>query len=48
MRGRVWRLEFWSLVVAMAAACGYLVLRNGKRPTPAHAETNPVTFPPLE
>jgi hypothetical protein len=48
MKRRVWRLGLSSVFVATAAVCGYLMLPDGKGPTPARAETNAVTFPPLE
>ena len=48
MKQRIWRLGLSSACVATAAVCGYLMLPDGKGPTPARAETNAVTFPPLE
>ena len=48
MKQRIWRLGLSSVSVATAAVCGYLMLPDGKGPTPARAETNAVTFPPLE
>jgi hypothetical protein len=48
MKGRVLRLGLSSVAVAVAAVCGFLVLPEGHGPTPAHAETNAVTFPPLD
>jgi hypothetical protein len=32
----------------VAAVCGLLLLPKGQGPTPVRAETNAVTFPPLE
>jgi hypothetical protein len=48
MKGRVLRLGLTSLAVVVAAVCGFLVLPEGHGPTRAHAETNAVTFPPLD
>ena len=48
MKQRIWRLGLSSVSVATAAVCGYLMLPDGRGPTPARAETNAVTFPPLE
>jgi hypothetical protein len=47
-RGRVWRLGLLSTAFVVTAVGGYLMLPDGKGPAPAHAETEAVTFPPLE
>ena len=46
MKSRVLRLGLST--VAVAAVCGFLALPEGEGPTPARAETNTVTFPPLD
>jgi hypothetical protein len=42
------RLGLSSVAMVVAAVCGFLVLPEGHGPTPAHADTNAVTFPPLD
>ncbi|WP_244627751.1 hypothetical protein [Microvirga tunisiensis] len=37
-----------STAFVVTAVGGYLMLPDGKGPAPAHAETEAVTFPPLE
>ena len=48
MKSGILRVGLSSLALAAAAVCALLVLPEGRGPTPAHAEANAVTFPPLE
>ncbi|MCM2404221.1 hypothetical protein NBH20_23875 [Rhizobium sp. S153] len=48
MKDRVWRFGLVSAVAALLAVCGYMVSADGTGPTPAFAEANAVTFPPLD
>jgi hypothetical protein len=48
MRKRIWRLGLWSAIFALPVVSGYLMLSEDRGLMSALAETNAVTFPPLE
>lgn len=48
MTKRIWRLGLASIAGALVLVGGYLWLPEGTGPSPAFAEPNAVTFPPLD